>query len=697
MGDSNVEFFQDSANREYWPQYDLDRQLNLATFGPNELVTEKVKTKIREWAATKPPPVRPEKNTEALYRPIGDPYGIRVLEIHAGALDSKLNGSLHHCTLEFQHGEPFGLYASSTRCAVSSDDLATPVSYTALSYTWGPPVFDADFVCDGHPMKITTSLESALRHFRRQDHSVVMWIDQICINQADRAEKGQQIPLMSRIYQHAMNTAIWLGDAGSGSDAAIQLLEDISIRLQFATDADLDPAEFERMGLPGPEADIWDSTWNFLSRQWFTRLWIIQEVILSRDPWVVCGDALMVWENLASACMQLATTGVSKWMQMNFSEGAISGSRGDVAQLAWQLDQIKARALGNSTTLFSLMILSRGAQCWDARDKVYGLLGVVDESHQDVFKTTYASDYTAAKLYHAALTHHISLDKRSWSLHEILSAVDHDTSGGSGLPSWVADWSKPRETVAFASASGSAGIYTAHGKFAPQMLKIDAEVNPKNDKELKVKGLFFDKIAGVSEAFDDPDLFCTDPASKNQALLVAHNFVSRLEEYAPPHTVFSAFWHTLVAGKDGPGRLKCPESFAEVVSLILDESSGISPSLPGQTYSKRQLRPKGRGKLELENLKSRAPGETFQEIRTATRRALRNRRLGITSNGYLGLFPKFSVEGDEVYVLDGCHVPFLLRNAGEGKFRLVGEVYVCGIMGGEAVSADASLTDMILA
>jgi hypothetical protein len=44
-----------------------------------------------------------------------------------------------------------------------------------------------------------------------------LWIDQICINQPDPAEKVQQIPLMGMIYTHATNTIIWLGDA-DGSD-----------------------------------------------------------------------------------------------------------------------------------------------------------------------------------------------------------------------------------------------------------------------------------------------------------------------------------------------------------------------------------------------------------------------------------------------------------------------------------------------
>lgn len=126
------------------------------------------------------------------------------------------------------------------------NDLTVPISYTALSYTWGEPKFDAKFECDGCVKMITRSLESALRHFRQEDRSVVLWVDQICIDQENFEEKGQQIPLMSRIYELAVNTAIWLGDADDDSDSAMRLLKNIHVRLQFSTEENIDPSELER-------------------------------------------------------------------------------------------------------------------------------------------------------------------------------------------------------------------------------------------------------------------------------------------------------------------------------------------------------------------------------------------------------------------------------------------------------------------
>lgn len=71
--------------------------------------------------------------------------------------------------------------------------------------------------------------------------------------------------------------------------------------------------------------------------------------------------------------------------------------------------------------------------------------------------------------------------------------------------------------------------------------------------------------------------------------------------------------------------------------------------------------------------------------------------MGSTVGGYIGLFPEHSKTGDGFFVLSGCHVPFVLRPRGDKKFKLVGECYVHGIMGGEAIGPNPDLQDIVLA
>ncbi|KAF2174182.1 hypothetical protein M409DRAFT_16452 [Zasmidium cellare ATCC 36951] len=56
-----------------------------------------------------------------------------------------------------------------------------------------------------------------------------------------------------------------------------------------------------------------------------------------------------------------------------------------------------------------------------------------------------------------------------------------------------------------------------------------------------------------------------------------------------------------------------------------------------------------------------------------------------STHGYLGLGPRSLRPGDQVWLLAGAKVPHVLRLKGNGRFELVGECYVHGIMHGEAV------------
>ena len=68
----------------------------------------------------------------------------------------------------------------------------------------------------------------------------------------------------------------------------------------------------------------------------------------------------------------------------------------------------------------------------------------------------------------------------------------------------------------------------------------------------------------------------------------------------------------------------------------------------------------------------------------------KHRQLFITEKGFIGMGPQTARVGDDVFVLKGGRVPFVLRGDGgdEGKFWLVGDCYVHGVMEGEVVSGN---------
>lgn len=78
---------------------------------------------------------------DSIYSPIRKPYEIRVLEIHPGAPDDRLVGTLHHCSVEFRYEARYQentrvLRAKRSQHALLTDNLNSPIwckfSYTAL-------------------------------------------------------------------------------------------------------------------------------------------------------------------------------------------------------------------------------------------------------------------------------------------------------------------------------------------------------------------------------------------------------------------------------------------------------------------------------------------------------------------------------------------------------------------------------------
>lgn len=95
------------------------------------------------------------------------------------------------------------------------------VKYTALSYTWGDPIATTPIFVNGVETQVTLNLEAALRHIRQITDSITLWVDALCINQEDLAEKNHQVEMMRDIFSGAELVIAWLGSAGEDSDLAM--------------------------------------------------------------------------------------------------------------------------------------------------------------------------------------------------------------------------------------------------------------------------------------------------------------------------------------------------------------------------------------------------------------------------------------------------------------------------------------------
>jgi hypothetical protein len=164
------------------------------------------------------------------------------------------------------------------------DNIEGKNSYTTLSYVWGEER-DSHFVYIGaKTLTVGRNVDSALRHLRRRDLPIRLWVDAICINQSDMTERNHQVRRMRAIYSAAQETIIYLGDEDGGNTchSAWNFLERHSqwaINENQDIDYTLPTAPENILQFRG---DLEDVEIDVLRRAWFRRVWVFQEVVVSR-------------------------------------------------------------------------------------------------------------------------------------------------------------------------------------------------------------------------------------------------------------------------------------------------------------------------------------------------------------------------------------------------------------------------------
>jgi hypothetical protein len=107
--------------------------------------------------------------------------------------------------------------------------------FVALSYFWGDPSVTCEIFVNSEPVRITANLEAALRALQghsRIQQGFMVWVDALCINQADLNERAAQVARMNDIYARAWHVVIWLGTEEKRSDLALLALRHLSLESQ---------------------------------------------------------------------------------------------------------------------------------------------------------------------------------------------------------------------------------------------------------------------------------------------------------------------------------------------------------------------------------------------------------------------------------------------------------------------------------
>ncbi|OAL43783.1 HET-domain-containing protein [Pyrenochaeta sp. DS3sAY3a] len=533
------------------------------------------------------------------------------------------------------------IYVRIKMHTVSLHDPNAP-EYEAISYCWGDATHLEPILCNDAVFQVTNSLHCALRRLNHYDRSRFLWADALCINQTDTEEKNFQVRLMGEVYRHATRVLIYLGE----DVVDIRLLEKLIPTLVRARE------RREELGIPVSIhlADRYYAAVRYyaalhalLSRTWFSRVWIIQEIALAKDAILFCGDLKIPWGDLVAAfkmAQKLRTTGQQDFRLANY-----------------RLERLESSRTPNSHYLLDdLLSVHRGAGVTDPRDQIYGLLGLAKDG--GLFEVDYSK--SVAEVYVDAAKNMLLSSSSLKILHLLVTP-----QGGRDplLPSWVPDW---RVDILHESlADLRADLKKVHINFS------------SNGRRLIIRGTSVDTIEMIGVCY--PRISYNEDNTLWKQILWGSSLDKWLATFRPyfsrPYPTrgvdFSvAFWDLVLQSSHSiDGR------HLKYLKVMFRVNRWIS-SLPLDNVQLQMFATYFLYDATFLLLTWIAQARTGRPIfPVGLSHSLEGRRMMTTEKGYLGLCPASAKEGDQVFIIDGCQTPMVLRRtpADEDGYELIGE------------------------
>ncbi|KAH7093612.1 heterokaryon incompatibility protein-domain-containing protein [Paraphoma chrysanthemicola] len=214
-------------------------------------------------------------------------------------------------------------------------------TYDCLSYVWGRKWDPKWILINNQPMQIRSNLFNFLASARSKRHILQrwLWIDALCINQENNAERVHQVQQMGDIYSNAISILSWLGT----SDRTAAFLRNIASGWDSWNEND----DTEHM-----KHWIHNGLEDFFACEYWDRAWITQEVGLAREIIFMADDAEAKRNDLTSWVL-------NRNLSLCHREAAI---------ISGTSQQVKGRSL------FYLLEKLQGKHCEIPRDRVFSLL-----------------------------------------------------------------------------------------------------------------------------------------------------------------------------------------------------------------------------------------------------------------------------------------------------------------------------------
>lgn len=610
-------------------------------------------------------------------------------------------------------------------------------------------------------LQVNCGLRDALKRQRNTSDVRTYWIDQLSINQADHGERKFQVSGMKHFYNRARQVTLWVGEDEENTNEVFEIFRKLA--QEFKNQGNFpDPNQMlanTQLGLPPFDSSVWKSVSEFFNRPVFTRCWVIQEVVMGQNVMVVCGKLAIHWADFSRAAQSLAQR---PWLEklmlkrqgsspsQSFEQGGLS----NVVMMNGMRDDFH---ILKENSLESLLYFTGVFQATDPRDKIYSVLGIRSAKTTNCHPNDIEADYQKSVMdvfLHAAKV--CIMQSSALTICGINNGPSSKRTNHHLLPSWVPDFT----ATALSSATslcrpGPLNPYNACGNI-PLVAAWPYEDRPDL---LVTSSCKIETITHVSQRVLSPG------ENSSPAVIVEWTKMASIigphyptGEFAP-----DVFCRTCLVDTSGPlRRSPMPESihlplcrffqncylnhlFTEceinnrpMESVLPETCNAVLATLIKDVYDmeaassntsdKIQPQPATSSSTAVPVLSTAEPSNEAATTATpidpsvtdAMSLACSNRRFFVTANRFFGVGSRDIQVGDEVLVLSGTKVPFVMRkleadngngdcneelgratqdkrtrNALEivqednlGLYTMMGETYVHGYMQGQVASRD---------
>lgn len=579
--------------------------------------------------------------------------------------------SSHHIRLLVLH--PASTKEDELHCDLIPRSIDEKLVFEALSYVWGNPLPKKRVYCGGEYADIGPSLESALRHLRHTSKARVLWADALCINQADNGERSAQVQLMGDIYSMASGTIVWLGeDPDDRGSEIIQVIEKIGRNidrlgkyeefLEYTNRATESQRLLNWMTEVGLEFADWGTFGKLFEYPWFGRAWIIQELVLSKNPTIIFGNKSLDW-NLIQRIVPVAAAfdvqthwmlDVSKDITQNFDNADfLSGTR------FWH------HSGKNKVSFFQLVIRSSMFSCMQPRDVIISLLGFAvgltpEEKGQ-------LSDYECGLELFFARWMKIIAQQHGFGI----LPLNNIQPLSQRFRSWLPD-------IASLSVGTFESLRLYMGSFAASGQKVNIEISLDNFTFTKT-GVCVDRVEklGCVKGISSRDF-------KKVAEETEQDFMATVSKYVS--STISEAIGIAHGSNPAPGEEEEHALRKVLPVFFLDSKSRISEEYMPYCLHHMEIlldADMEEYKYWANSLSTTSKTNSIIQQSEKTSQAALNRWFGQTKEKRLGWMPLFAQPGDLICVFDGAQVPSVLRPSHDGQYKFIGDCYVDGLMEGE--------------